>query len=436
HQKLSIKSSKNIKKLIEGLLTRTLMKTKIRTQSLAKIFDLKLLGSVFFLILISIYSIYSSHLNSETLIQFQKHLGYVALGLMITIVVTFTSENWIRSITFPFYIATIILLIAVLIFGVKINGTVGWLKIGGYSLQPVELAKLAVILTSSAFLTIPGVSIKNIRGLGFLSVIFLIPVIFIILQPDFGSAIIILTLLWSILYWSDFNLNFLIAILALPFLVLFYLKGLVEFILVVAIFCGIILFINKGKIITSLLTTVIVVGLVFGIKDTINHLHEHQQARIQAFVNPEFAPLKQSYNVIQSILAVGSGGIVGKGPFSGTQTQLKYVYAQSSDFVFSIPAEEFGFIGSIAILIAFTILITRVIKIGTETNSPFLRYIILSYGTLLFVHFVQNIGMAIGLLPVMGIPLPFVSTGGSFFLVNSFLLGVVLNAYRKKFKSY
>ncbi len=412
------------------------MKTNIRTKNLTKILDLKLLGSVLFLILVGIYSIYSSLLNSETLIQFQKHLGYVILGIIITIVVTFSSENWIRSITFPLYIVTVILLIAVLIFGVKINGTVGWLKFGGYSLQPVELAKLAVILTSSAFLSIPGVSVKNIRGLGFLFIIFLIPIIFIVLQPDFGSAIIILTLFWSILYWSDFNLNFLVGILALPFLLLFYLKGLVEFIVVVAIFSGIIFYINKNKILTSLITIVIVVGLAFAIKDTINHLHEHQQARIKAFVNPEFAPLKQSYNVIQSILAVGSGGIIGKGPFSGTQTQLKYVYAQPSDFVFSIPAEEFGFVGSISILIAFTIFITRVIKIGTETNSPFLKHIILSYGTLLFVHFVQNIGMAIGLLPVMGIPLPFVSSGGSFFLVNSFLLGVVLNANRRKFQVY
>lgn len=412
------------------------MKAKIRNYNLSKILDLKLLGSVLFLILVGVYSIYSSHLNSETPIQFQKHIGYVLLGIITTLAVVFVSENWIRSITFPLYIVTILLLIAVLIFGVEVNGTVGWLKIGSYSLQPVELAKLAVILASSAFLTIPGVSIKNIRGLGFLLIIFFIPIVFIVLQPDFGSAIILLTLLWSFLYWSDFNLNLLVGILSLPFLLLFFLKGLIEFFIVVMIFSGIILYINKGKFLTSFITIVVVVGLAIGIKDAINHLQEHQQARIKVFVNPEYAPLKQSYNVIQCILAVGSGGIIGKGPFSGTQTQLKYVYAQNSDFVFSIPAEEFGFIGSISILIAFTILITRVIKIGIETNSPFLRHIILGYGTLLFVHFVQNIGMAIGLLPVMGIPLPFVSMGGSFFLVNSFLLGVVLNAHRKKFKSY
>ncbi|MGC8957898.1 MAG: FtsW/RodA/SpoVE family cell cycle protein [Candidatus Kapaibacteriota bacterium] len=412
------------------------MKVKIGTsKSFFNTLDKKLLGSIFFLILVGIYSVYSNYLNSETMIPFQKHLSYVVWGLIIMFVVTFTSENWLRSIAFPFYILNILLLIAVLLFGVEINGTKGWLRLGGYSFQPAEFAKLTVILTSAAFVSIPGVSLKNIRGLGTLFIIFFIPLIFILLQPDFGSGVILLTILWGILYWSDFNVNVLFALLAFPFVLLFYLKGFAEFVVVVLVFSTFIFFVNKKNLVKSFITISIVVGLSLGAKDLIHHLPKHQQDRISAFVEPNQATLTKSYNMIQSILAVGSGGLFGKGPFSGTQTQLKYVYAQSSDFVFSIPAEEFGFVGSIAIIFAFFVLISRLLRIGLETGSPFLRYIVLSYSTLIFAHFAENLGMAIGLFPVMGIPLPFVSSGGSFFLVNSFLAGVALNAYRKKFKN-
>lgn len=405
-----------------------------KRKSFINTLDKKLLGSVLFLILVGIYSIYSNYLNSETLIPFQKHLTYVGWGVVLMFVVALMPENLIRSLVFPFYIITLLLLIAVLIFGVEINGTKGWLRIGGYSFQPGEFAKLAVILASAAFVSIPGVSLKNIRGLGTLLVIFLIPLFFIILQPDYGSGIILLAIFWGILYWSDFNINVLLALLAFPFVLLFYLKGFLEFIIVVAVFSIFVFIANKRKIVTSIVTISLIVVFALGAKDLINHLPKHQQDRISSFVDPSNSTLTKSYNMIQSILAVGSGGIFGKGPFSGTQTQLKYVYAQSSDFVFSIPAEEFGFIGSIAIIIAFVVLINRVVKIGTETNSLFMKYIILSYAMLLFVHFAENLGMAIGLFPVMGIPLPFVSSGGSFFLVNSFLVGVTLNAFRKKFK--
>ncbi len=412
------------------------MKIKVgSSKSILKQLDLKLLGSVLFLILVGIYSVYSNNLNSETLVPFHKHVGIVSWGLVIILFATFAPESLIRSIAFPSYILSLLLLIAVLIFGVEINGTKGWLRFGGYSFQPVEFAKFAVILTSAAFLSIPGISLKNIRGFGSLIVIFIIPLIFIILQPDFGSAVILLTILWGILFWSDFNLNLLVAILGFPFLLIFYLKGLTEFIILLIIFSGLIFYINKNKFITSVITISIVVALALGTKDLVNHLPRHQQDRIKVFVDPSIAPLKESYNMIQSLLAVGSGGIVGKGPFSGTQTQLKYVFAQSSDFVFSIPAEEFGFVGSIAIIFAFYVLISRVLSIGIETKSPFLKYSILSYAMLLIAHFVENIGMAIGLFPVMGIPLPFVSSGGSFFVVNAFFIGVALNSFKKKFQN-
>jgi len=409
-------------------------KIKIGTKSLGKYFDLWFVGSLLFLILVGFYSVYSNSMNADNLANFNKHITYAFWGIILMIVVAFVPEDKIRNLSLPLYIFSILLLILVLFIGSTQFGTKGWLRIGSYSIQPAEFAKLALILTSASFLSIPGVSLSNVRGLGILSLIFLIPILLIILQPDFGTSVVILAIFWGILFWAGLNLNFLLALIGIPFLTLFYLKGLPEFLLVLVLFGLVLVVANKRKFATTIITIALSIVVALGSKELIHYLPEHQQKRIKAFVDPSYEPLKGSYNLVQSLLAVGSGGFLGKGPFSGTQTQLQYVYAQSSDFVFSIPAEEFGFVGSISIIIAFFILIRRTIKIGLETPSIFLKYAILSYSIMLIFHFAENVGMAIGIFPVMGIPLPFVSSGGSFFLVNCFLAGIVLNAHRRKFQ--
>jgi len=411
-----------------------MQKIKIGTKSLNKYFDLWFIGSVFFLILVGFYSVYSNSLNADNLANFNKHITYAFWGIITIFVVALVPEEKIRSISLPLYIFSIFLLIVVLFFGTAQFGTKGWLRIGSYSIQPAEFAKLSLLIASASFLSIPGVSLTNYRGLGILSFIFIIPILLIILQPDFGTSVVILAIFWGLLFWSGLNLNFLLALIGIPFLTLFYLKGLTEFLFVLVLFGLILVLANKRKFATTIITIALCVVIALASKEIIHYLPEHQQKRIKAFIDPSYEPLKGSYNLVQSLLAVGSGGLFGKGPFSGTQTQLQYVYAQSSDFVFSIPAEEFGFIGSILIIFAFFILIRRTIKIGLETPSIFLRYVTLGYAIMLIFHFAENVGMAIGIFPVMGIPLPFVSSGGSFFIVNCFLAGVTLNAYRKKFK--
>ncbi len=406
-------------------------KYKVGTKKIWNYVDVWVLVCVGILSAIGVYSIFSITYNWEDYSTFNKHLTYVFWGWVLMLSTTFVSERWIRSMSFPFYFFTIILLLLVFFFGVEINGTKGWFRFAGFSVQPAEFSKLAVLLASGSLLSIEGISVNNVRGLGLLSVIFSIPVILMIFQPDFGTSLVVVGVFWGILYWAGFNLTVLILLLAIPILTLFYLKGWVEFLFALILFVVGLLYVNKFKIIPVFVSIALVVGISLASKDIINHLSPHQQTRIQAFIDPSFEPEKGGYNLIQSLLAVGSGGIFGKGVLSGTQTQLRYVYAQSSDFVFSVPAEEFGFFGAVFIILVFTVLIIRLIKIGLQTTSPFFKYIVLGYATLLLIHFVQNIGMVIGLLPVMGIPLPFLSSGGSFFVVNSFLVGIALNAYRR-----
>lgn len=406
-------------------------KLKVGTKKISNYVDVWVLVCVLILSGIGIYSMFSITYNWEDYSTFNKHLTYVFWGWVLMLSIAFVPERWIRSMSFPFYFFTVIALLFVLLWGVEINGTKGWFRFAGFSLQPAEFSKLAVLLATGSLLSIEGVYVKNVRGFGLLLAVFLIPTALTALQPDFGTSVVVFGILWGILYWADFNLNILVLLLAIPILTLFYLKGWAEFAIALLLVAVGLLYINRLKIVPVLVSLAIAIAIPLGSKDIINHLSPHQQTRIQAFIDPGFEPEKGGYNLIQSLLAVGSGGVFGKGILSGTQTQLRYVYAQSSDFVFSVPAEEFGFIGASSIILVFTILIIRLIKIGLRSNSLFFRYIVLGYATLLSVHFVQNIGMVIGLLPVMGIPLPFLSSGGSFFIVNSFLVGIALNAYRK-----
>lgn len=402
----------------------------LRRNSLNKIFDFQIILPVIFLVLMGLYCILSKTFGSQDITVFYHYLNFIILGFILFLIVTFLPEKFIYSLSFPSYFLVLILLILVLVIGQEVSGTKGWFRLGGFSMQPSEFAKLAVILVSAYILSIEGITVSNVRGLLTLVGIHIVPLTLVVLQPDFGTAIVMLGILWGLLFWAGFNLNILLVSVGIPIATLFYLKGIVEFVIIVAILFTVLYYVNRPKIIPIVISIAIIVALAIPSRELIHYLPEHQQARIQVFIDPTIEPTAKSYNIIQSVLAVGSGGFFGKGFFKGTQTQLGFVIAQTSDFAFSIPAEEFGFVGSVSIIVAFLILIRRVIQIGVQSASLFFRYINLGYSFLLIIHFVENVGMVIGLFPAMGIPLPFISKGGSFLVVNFLFVGVVINSYR------
>ncbi|MGQ9818974.1 MAG: FtsW/RodA/SpoVE family cell cycle protein [Candidatus Kapaibacteriales bacterium] len=403
----------------------------LKRSGLRKIFDFQILFSVIFLVLMGLYCILSKTYGSEEITVFYNYLNFVILGLILFLIITFLPEKFIYSLSSPIYFLVLILLFLVLVIGHEISGTKGWFRLGGFSFQPAEFAKLATIMVSAYILSIEGVTVTNVRGLLLLIGIFVAPLTLIVLQPDFGTAIVMFGILWGLLFWAGLNLNFLLVLIGMPIATLFYLKGIFEFVLIVAIFFAVLYYFNRPKILPIIISMAIIVGLAIPSRQLIHFLPAHQQARIRVFIDPTFEPTAKSYNIIQSVLAVGSGGLLGKGVFKGTQTQLGFVIAQASDFAFSIPAEEFGFAGAILIILTFLILIRRIVQIGLQSNSLFFRYINLGYSFLLIIHFVENIGMVIGLFPVMGIPLPFISKGGSFLMVNFILVGIAMNSYRR-----
>lgn len=407
-------------------------KLNIRLKKESKI-DWMLLVATLVLITFGLISIYSAVYGSSIDSNFTKQLVSVLLGLGVLTATIFIPENIIRLFSYPAYILSILLLIAVLFIGESVYGTKGWISIGSFNLQPAELAKIGSLMAIANFLSGKGRDIRTLRDLGISFIILIIPAGLIFMQPDVGSASVLFAMYLGLLFWTGFYSLFLYTIIISPILVILSLKDMTWYYIGLAI-SSISGFFFKSKSYWIVLTIILFISLGFVAPMIYENLMPHQQKRISSFLNPDLDPQGAGYNVIQSKVAVGSGGITGKGFLEGTQTQLRYIPMQWTDFIFSVPAEEFGLIGSSLILIFYLILLKRALTIAYLMEDNY--FSIISAGALFIFlyHIVINIGMVIGVMPVMGIPLPFMSYGGTSMIFNLILVGLLLNAYRTQVK--
>jgi rod shape determining protein RodA len=398
-------------------------------QKKSETFEWQLLLVVLGLLFCGLLSIYSATHDSNMSHSFSKQLNSVLIGLTGMFIIAYLPQKLIRYSSYIFYGFSIVLLIYVLKFGVGVYGTRGWIKIASFTFQPAEISKLAVLLALAEFLSDKGRDIRNWRDLGTCLLLAATPVGLIILQPDIGSSTVILALLMGVLFWAGFDALFLFFILTVPIIIIASLKGTI-FVVVLGIILSSIVFTFKKRIFSSLL--VIGVYVIVGISSPIiyDHLMPHQKSRIDTFLYPGSNPLGSGYNVLQSIMAVGSGGFSGKGFMQGTQTQLRYIPMQWTDFIYSVPTEEFGFIGGFIVLLLLVGLLLKSLKIAKEVDSKYFSIVAFGAMTIFLYHTIINIGMVIGLMPVMGIPLPLVSYGGTSVIFNLALIGLLLNAYR------
>lgn len=391
-------------------------------------FDWTTFFTVITLTLMGLLSIYSATVSfAESF--FDKQVISAVMGIGVLLSVAFFPHRKLRALSYWIYGISIILLIAVLFVGVRINGTMGWIRIGGFNMQPAEIAKLGLLMALSNYLSKKGKSISKINILG-RSVLFLLPLlILVIIQPDIGSASVLIALFLGILFWTGFSSIILLVIIVAPFILIASLSDTIFYLIGASVFSVVVLMLN-GRIPLKLLA----VGVLFtvGLAGPIVYksLAPHQQSRIDSFLDPESDPRGSGYNVMQSKLAVGSGGIVGKGFQQGTLTQLRYIPEQWTDFIYSVPTEEFGFLGGAGIIFLFGVLILRAVKLAVENDNPFFKILCFGIGVIFLYHILINIGMVIGMMPVMGIPLPFMSYGGTSLLFNMTLAGMLLNANR------
>lgn len=394
--------------------------------------DLYIVIPTFLLIVIGLISIYSStYNNSLAQNNFEKQLYFFIASIFIFLIIHFLPTNTFKIISIPSYIIGIFLLLLVLLIGKKISGAKSWLAIGGFGFQPSEFMKLATILLMSNFLSRENNDIDSIKDIFIALLIGFIPVGLILLEPDVGSSIIFVFFIIVILFWKGLSLLWIVVVISPGVTAISAIFGTTPFIIALLLVLTIIFLLSKDLFFNG---SVFALNLASGFfADYVyNILSPHQQARIKSFIDPASDPLGSGYNSIQAMVAVGSGGLFGKGFMSGNQTQLQYIPEQWTDFIFCAISEEFGFIGSITVVILFLILMGRILRNASNTKDEFLSLTQVGIFSVLFIHFFINVGMVIGLVPIIGVPLPFVSYGGSSLLVNVIMIGIVSNVYRTR----
>jgi len=353
-------------------------------------FDWALLGIVLLIASIGILNLYSISSNGESLTPFYlKQLSWVLIGFVIMMAVAFIEYRYYSDFAFPIHGVTLFLLVVVMVFGMITSGAQRWIRIGALSFQPSEFVKISLIIALARFFQRPpgreGFILKDLP-IPFLFLI--VPMGFILKQPDLGTAIILFLILFSVLLFVKIRWSSLLIL------------GL------------------SGASILPLLW---------------GFLKEYQKKRIYTFFNPSLDPLGSGYHIIQSKVAVGSGGIFGKGFMKGTQCKLGFLPEQQTDFIFSVLAEEWGLIGSLVVISLYLVLLLWGLRIAVTAKDRFGA--ILSFGVvaMLFWHVFINIGMVLGMMPVVGIPLPFLSYGGSFMVSTLMGIGLLLNVSMRRY---
>lgn len=363
--------------------------------------------------------------------NYGKQSIYIFTALIIGISILIIDSRFFISSAPIIYIVVIILLVVVLIVGRNVGGNQAWIPLGSFRLQPSEFGKLATCLLLAYFLSNQTNKNPNLKTLFIGISIILFPVVLVMLQPDTGSALAFFALIFVFYREGYLSTNVLIfGALAIFLFVLALLLNQWIIIGLIILICGFFAFIlrKKRKNVINMLVLLIVSSVYVLCVDFAyeNILQSHQRNRIDVILGKMDDPKGQGYNLNQSKIAIGSGQLFGKGYLQGTQTKYNFVPEQSTDFIFCTIGEEWGFVGSIILIGFYLTLLIRLINIAERQRTAFARIYAYGVASILFFHFFINIGMTIGIVPVIGIPLPFISYGGSSLWSFTILLFILL----------
>jgi rod shape determining protein RodA len=357
-----------------------------------------------------------------------RQVTWLVLSFLVAVLTFRTSPRMLEWAT-PFaYAIACCLLLLLLFIGTGAGtaaGTKSWIAIGGHRFgQPVELAKLAVVLMLARWLAGLREPPSTLRDLIPPAVIAGVPCLLVLKQPDLGSAIVFVAILFCMLFWAGTKPSLLI-LASSPVIGLVLAFSTVAWGLWIAVLTVLLFwwrpYVWEGLAVMGLNVLGGVLALPFW-----NRLAPYQQNRLLAFLNPDVDPRAAGWHVIQSRVAVGSGGLLGKGFTEGTQKRLAFLPAQHTDFIFSVVGEELGFVGVLVALSLFAWLLFTLLRIARKATDPFSSLCVFGVASLFFTHIVENVGMTINLMPITGIPLPFFSYGGSFLLACSIGVGIAL----------
>jgi len=338
----------------------------------------------------------TANIVADPLFYVKKHLLSIGLGVVCALIVLSFDYAKLLRCDKLIYLCLIILLVVVDIKGIISNGARQWLALGPFIFQPSEFGKIMIIICFAAYLVKKQGQLKTFRDLIPSFLYFAGPFILVLYQ-DMGTALVYLVILFGMLYIAGANPKILFGIVG-----------------------------------TGLAVAVLAVGLHLSPLHLPLPLDDYQVNRLTSFIDPYKDPHGTGYHIIQSLVAVGSGGLLGKGLYHGTQVQLNFLPYHHTDFIFSVVGEELGFVGGALILLLYYVLISRMIRAAFQSRDLFGRIMAVGIVSMWMFHIFENVGMAIGLMPVTGIPLPFLSHGGSFMITNLTAVGLILNVQLRR----
>ncbi len=402
-------------------------------------YDLVSIGLYIGLVSFGLINIYSSSFNgySTSLLDLSSIVGkqiiFFFLSLVAFIFILFTRNKFFDNSASIVYFSSIILLLGLFFFGVERGGARSWYALGPISFQPSELAKFGTALFLSKFLSIIQTDLNRNRDILIVLTIISAPLILTTIQPDPGSALIFLAFIFPVIR-EGLNLNYFYFGLYIILTLLLTLKFnfLVSLAILTIIFFTYLIYLRNKKIKVSLLKYIFSFFILISISFSTNYLFENvleqrHRDRINLVLGKEIDTSGIGYNINQSKIALSNGGFFGTGFLEGTQTKGNFVPRQHTDFIFSTIGEEWGFIGTLTTIVIFSFLIIRIITRADKQPNHFRRIYSYCFASLVFFHFFLNVGMSIGLIPSIGIPLPFISYGGSSLLIFSLMFFVYLN---------
>jgi len=365
------------------MLNQSSLNDKLSIFQKLKNFDLTLLICILLLGIISAFSMYSTD-GGEILYHSQSHILKFLIFFPMMILLSFLNIRFWHFIGYIFYFIVLLFLIWASLYGIKASGSQRWIDLYFINLQPSELMKIAIILCLAKYYhRLHLEKVNTFRSIIFVIIILMLPIMLVISQPDLGTSVLI----------------------ALSGLVVLWLAGL-----------------NIKYFLYSFITLIITMPFA------ISFLKPYQKLRILTFLNPDRDPLGAGYQIIQSKIAVGSGGLTGKGFLKGTQSYLEFLPEKHTDFIFTLFSEEHGFIGSVTLLMIYAIVIFRVLSIGSKSRSYFAKLFCYGFGSAIFFYVSVNMSMVLGLLPIVGSPLPIMSYGGSSMLATMIGFSIVFSA--------
>lgn len=383
---------------------------KFRSEDL----DWGLVVAALILSLMGIFLIYSAKHYSANLVEratYLKQMVWLFFGLCACLIVFFTPLRFYEIFSYVLYFVAVGTLLLILLLGSSKMGAARWFSLGGLNVQPSEFAKIATIFALSRYLAYSRRSIYSFKWLATVMGIVLLPTLLVLKQPDLGTSLVFLAILVSMLFWAGVPVLYLLLIVS-PFVSLvcaFHWGAWAVFFLVLTF----LLYRLRLNFLFSV--GFLLCNLAFGMITPLvwNRLHDYQKDRIIVFLDPGKDPQGAGYQIIQSKIAIGSGAVLGKGYLQGTQTKLAFLPHQHTDFVFSVLGEEFGIVGALVLFGLFGFLIIKGILLAQRTRNVFSGNVALGISTILAFQMLVNVGMTVGFLPVTGLPLPFVSYGGS-----------------------